>query len=508
MKLIVVLLPLLAAVTLGQDGDRAQADSMPARMNVLVIVSEDNGPQLGCFGDAQARTPRLDELAKGGVLFQTAYTTASVCSPARASILTGLYPHEHGQMGLATHKHRLYRHWPNMVSLFKEAGYRTGMIGKLHVNPAAAFPLDMHAFKGSNFNSRPVARMARRGLDFVDEDAAPFLLVVNLPDAHFPLLTQQDGLPENPRGAEDVRAWAWLAAESERLRGFVADYYNCMERMDSAVGMLLDGLAERGLDGNTLVIYVADHGPQFSRGKTSAYEPGLHVPLIVRTPDCARPGTQRSELVSIVDLLPTVLDCAGLAVPVSLSGRSLRPLLGGDGDVPWREYIVGLGLGGAPVIYFPQYGIRDDRFKLVVSPVRGRRNTNAVAYLEHHNAFFLAGTEAAEIEAGGPDAQALHARYLQPPEVELYDLLEDPDERVDLAADPEYRVTRDRLLGALNSWRERRRDPLAEAAMLAEFTALNDRLVGAAYRKDREFRWPHLDAWDEYVHGQKGKEDR
>ena len=494
---VVAALQLCGATALGQGGEDAPA----TRPNVLLIVSEDNGPHLGCYGDAQARTPRLDRFAEQGVRFRTTYSTASVCSPARASILTGLYPHEHGQMGLATHKHRMYRPWPNLLSLFRQAGYRTGMIGKLHINPESAFPLDMHAFAGSNFNKRPVAAMARRGMEFVDEAEAPFLLVVNFPDAHFPLLARQDGLPEEPRTAGDVRAWTWLASESERLRGYVADYYNCLERLDAGVGMLLDGLEERGLSDDTIVVYVADHGPQFSRGKTSAYEPGLRVPLIVRTPECMGSGALRSELVSTVDILPTILDCAGLAVPEELSGRSLRALLKGGEDTPWRSYLVGMGIGGAPIIYFPQYAIRDERFGLIVSPVRGRANTNAVAYREHHNAFFKAGTEPAEIAAAGEEARGIYARYVQPPEVELYDLTEDPDQRVDLADDPEHQSTRERLFDALTQWRDSRHDPLANSAMLLEFTEINDSLVGQAYRKDPQFVWPHLDAWSAYVHG-------
>jgi N-sulfoglucosamine sulfohydrolase len=98
-----------------------------------MIVSEDNGPELGCYGDPYARTPHLDKLAASGVRFNRAFVTQAGCSQSRASILTGLYPHQHGQIGLATWGFRMYRpDTPNLVRGLKEAGYRTGIIGKLH----------------------------------------------------------------------------------------------------------------------------------------------------------------------------------------------------------------------------------------------------------------------------------------------------------------------------------------------------------------------------------------
>ena len=109
-----------------------------------MIVSEDHGLQLGCYGDTCVRTPRLDALAQSGVLFERAYVAQAGCSPSRASILTGLYPHQHGQIGLATHNFRMFRgETPNLVGCLKQAGYRTGVIGKIHVNPESAFPYDL-----------------------------------------------------------------------------------------------------------------------------------------------------------------------------------------------------------------------------------------------------------------------------------------------------------------------------------------------------------------------------
>ena len=167
--------------------------------NILLIVSEDNGPELGTYGDPYARTPNLDRLAADGVRFDRAFVAQAGCSPSRASFLTGLYPHQNGQLGLATWGFRMYREdTPNMARSLKEAGYRTGLIGKLHVNPESAFPFDFKAIPTANFQRKNLADYARHAESFFGASDQPFFLSVNYPDAHRPWLRQAEGLPEDP----------------------------------------------------------------------------------------------------------------------------------------------------------------------------------------------------------------------------------------------------------------------------------------------------------------------
>ena len=134
-----------ASVPLAQASDVSRSVHPPRKPNILLITSEDNGPHLSCYGDPYVRTPCLDKLAADGIRFTNAYVTQAGCSPSRASIFTGLHPHQNGQIGLATHYLRMYRKdIPNIFRSFKSAGYRTGVIGKIHVNPESAFPLDYH----------------------------------------------------------------------------------------------------------------------------------------------------------------------------------------------------------------------------------------------------------------------------------------------------------------------------------------------------------------------------
>ena len=168
--------------------------------NILLIVSEDNGPELGCYGDPYVKTPHLDRLAAEGARFENAFVPYSVCSPSRASFLTGLHPHQNGQIGLATHKYSMYREFPNIPSVLKQAGYRTGIIGKLHVNPGSAFPFDFSWNPGKHisFRNRNAREIANAASQFFKKDEEPFFLSVNFPDAHFPLIKKQYGLPEKP----------------------------------------------------------------------------------------------------------------------------------------------------------------------------------------------------------------------------------------------------------------------------------------------------------------------
>ncbi len=163
-----------------------------SRPNILLITSEDNGPELGCYGDPYAKTPHLDALAREGIRFDRAFVTQAGCSQSRASILTGLYPHQNGQIGLATWKFRMYRDdTPNMVRSLKGVGYRTGIIGKVHVNPATAFPFDSKALPSSNFARKKLARYGEQASRFFHASDQPFFLMIHYPD-DVPIETHMD----------------------------------------------------------------------------------------------------------------------------------------------------------------------------------------------------------------------------------------------------------------------------------------------------------------------------
>jgi len=468
---------------------------------VLLITSEDNGPQLGCYGDRNVKTPNLDRLAAEGARFETAWITQAVCSPSRSSILTGLYPHQNGQIGLATHKYAMFRACANIPSLLRKAGYRTGIMGKLHVNPASAFPFGFrwNPSKFCSFRHRDVRKIAEVAGKFMAASLEPFFLMVNYPDAHLPFLRQQKGIPERPHAPADVTPPSFIGADTPRLRKHLAAYYDCISRLDTGVGLLLARLAAAGHADDTLVIYLGDHGSQFSRGKGTCYEPALRVPFIVRWPVRGKAGQVRRELVSSVDILPTILDAAGAEIPKELPGRSLLPLVE-DKTVQWREHLFAEWTSAHPRWYFPQRVVRDGRHKLIVSLLRDRPSPVEHTYTTHE-VWWKTGTSEAELAAASESIRKAVATWRRPPPEELYDLQADPDELHNLAGKPEHAATQKQLRAALADWQRRTRDPLADPALLDKLTDEHDAAMKAVkhnpkarFARDvKGFRWRYLD---------------
>ncbi|HJN17287.1 MAG TPA: sulfatase-like hydrolase/transferase, partial [Armatimonadota bacterium] len=166
-----------AATTLGA-GVHSQGGQ---RLNILLITTDDMGPELGCYGDPFARTPNLDRLAADGTLFEQAYVTQASCSPSRSSMFTGLYPHQNGQVGLSHRHYSMRPGLPTLPKLLKGAGYRTGIIGKLHVAPAADLPFDMRSPLKVQ-QTREVDRVADAASAFITDSPDPFFLMVNYMD--------------------------------------------------------------------------------------------------------------------------------------------------------------------------------------------------------------------------------------------------------------------------------------------------------------------------------------
>jgi N-sulfoglucosamine sulfohydrolase len=459
------------------------------RPNILLIVSEDNGPELACYGDPYARTPHLDQLAAEGIRFNRAYVAQAGCSQSRASFLTGLYPHKHGQIGLATWGFRLYREdTPNLVRSLKQAGYRTGMIGKLHVNPESAFPLDFHKIPGANFNRKNLADYAQQAASFITASDAPFFLSVNFPDAHDPWLRQVNGLPEKPQTGSEVKAMPYMGIDPPELRAMVADYYNCLSRLDTLVGDLLAALEKSGKASNTLVIYLGDHGADMLRGKRTSYEGGVRIPLLLRWPSHITPQV-REELVSTVDLMPTLLTAASAPPVADLPGRPLQPLFT-TAPTAWRTHLfTEYHTHAAAANYHPQRTVRSDRFKLIENLLPDTLNPDYADTLrklegdaKSRGETAFEGSLPRAIATANPQVRAAYALMEKPPRYELYDLQADPHEFHNLADSPDHATTLAELQNQLSAWRQQTRDPLLDPPNLqrltAEVTAVKNKAAG------------------------------
>ena len=392
------------------------------RPNILLIVSEDNGPELGCYGEPFVRTPVLDELAAGGVLFERAYVPQAGCSQSRAALLTGRYPHQNGQIGLATWKFRMYdEQAPNLVRSLRDAGYRTGLVGKLHVNPASAFPFDFKAIASSNFGREDLSRYAEEARKFITASDEPFFLSVNFPDAHRPFLKQVGGVPARPLSGADVKPLRYFGLDTAELRQQSADYYNCMERLDSQIGELLEVLRESGKWERTLIAYLGDHGADMLRGKRTSYEGGVRVPLILSWAGPWKGGARRAELVSSLDLMPTMLAAAGAEPVAGLPGDSLLGLAVGRAKKKWRRYLYTEFHTHSAHNYYPQRTVRDERFKLIHNLMPGQVNPGYDFTIDR----FFPGLADAIAAAPAP-VRGAYERMRKPPEHVFYEDKGDP----------------------------------------------------------------------------------
>jgi N-sulfoglucosamine sulfohydrolase len=402
-----------------------------------------------------------------GILFSRAYVTQAGCSPSRASIYTGLYPHQNGQLGLATWGFRLYdKKIPNLVSCLKDAGYRTGIIGKLHINPADSFPFDYSKKSSGNFEREGLEEYADFAREFIDSSDQPFFLAVNHPDAHRPWTPQVDNLPVKPLTGQDVTPMPYLGVDAPDIRQVVADYYNCMIRLDALIGDLLKELDESGKSRDTLVIYIGDHGADMLRGKRTSYEGGVRIPFIVRWPGGFPSGQERSDLVSTADLMPTILELANAKKPKIQDGKSLVPLLTGKSS-EWRKYLfTEYHTHAAGTNFYPQRTVRNDRYKLIENLLPGEVNPGFEFALD----LARTGADFRKAIANAPvEVQAAYKLMNRPGRWELYDLQDDPYEFNNLSGSKGHEEIFIELKTALAQWRIDTKDPLLDQDILRQF---------------------------------------
>ena len=443
---------------------RAPAPVAPARgrqRNVLLIVADDQGLDAGAYG-GQVRTPVIDALAAEGCLFEQAYATVSSCSPSRSVLYTGLYSHGNGMYGLAhgVHNQSLLEGVRTLPWRFRQAGYATGLVGKKHVTPDAALPYDAWLAPEQPGN-RDVAFMAREAGRFLRERGErPFFLTMGYSDPH--------------RDARDFGNADWPRVERARyspadvvvpdhlpdlpeVRADLAQYCESVSRLDAGIGLLLEELRAAGHGDDTLVAYLSDNGRPFPGAKTTLYGAGIHLPLVIRAPGRGVAGARSGAMVSWIDIAPTLLDWAGIALPEDephgpLPGRSLLPLLDGAAATDRDAIYASHGFHEIDQ-YYPMRTVRTRRYQYVLN-------------LAPELAYPIAGDVAASPSGAAiramPDARlgrrTLQA-YLHRPAEELHDLEADPAQVDNLAADPSHRDVLDGLRRQLADWRARTRDP-------------------------------------------------
>jgi N-sulfoglucosamine sulfohydrolase len=321
--------------------------------NILYLNSHDTGRYVQPYGNS-VPTPNIQWLADQGVMFRNAFSAAPSCSGSRAALLTGTYCHQNGMIGLAHRGFGLQEPRRHVVHTLSDAGYHTELIGEQHVSlsPDTLGYDVVHPISDTTVSS--VAPAAIEALAGGIEE--PFFMSVGFFETHRSFFA--------PSSVHD-RVYSLpppFLPDTPEIRQDIAAYKASARSLDHGVGAVLNTLHETGLDRNTLVICTTDHGLAFPTAKASLLDRGIGVMLIMRGPGMP-PGTARDELVSQLDVFPTICEIAGIGPPPWLEGRSLVGLLaGGEAADARAEIFSELTYHAA---YEPQRAIRTERFKYV-----------------------------------------------------------------------------------------------------------------------------------------------
>ena len=455
--------PGMAAAMPGRaDLARPQGDR-PGR-NVLLIVADDLGYDLGCCG-GMLKTPVLDRLAREGSLFTDAYAAVSSCSSSRATLYTGLYSHTNGMYGLShdVHNFSLLDNVQTLPWMLKQAGYATALVGKLHVKPLALLDYDAWLLPEQAGN-RDVAAMGHAAGHWMRaQGERPFFLTVGYSDPH------RAGDPSQFGNTRD-----WPEVQRERydptkmvvpshlpdlpdVRADLAQYGEAVSRLDSGVGVLLQELAASGHADDTLVIFLSDNGRPFPGAKDNLYREGIRLPLIVRSPQQQKRHLHNRAMVSWIDITPTILDWAGAAAPAGyhflpLPGRSLLPILESENPAGWDRVFATHSFHEINQ-YYPIRSLRTRRYSYFhnLEPSLEVPIASDVALSPSWKAI----VSTPGVQLGKRTLEAFRHR----PAEELYDLAADPDEVTNLVADPAHAPALADLRAQLATWRTATHDP-------------------------------------------------
>jgi len=417
--LVALLLPALAAFASAQP------------LHVLWIISDDLGPELGCYGNPDVKTPRIDALAAEGRRFENAFTTSPVCSSSRTAFITGKY-----QTTINGHHHNTRDKQPlperasTAMELFSRAGYAT-------TNGSMKGEVPLGSPGKTHYNFIFDAKTAFDGYDWreIADKSQPLFAQVQIGEPH-------RSFKITGRSGADLKIPPFYP-DHPVTRADYANYLAMVEEVDRKVGVVLDRLKEDGLYEKTAIFFFGDHGAPHVRGKQWLYDEGIHIPLIVRVPG-EEAGAVDERLISAIDILPTSLALAGIEPRSSMHGSN------------WRRE----GSKGREAVFAARdrCGDAPDRIRAVrTQDWKYIRNFEPERSYSQHSGYKKAGYPVLTLMAvmhrqgrlKGPAAEWFAETR---PAEELYDLRSDPDEISNLAADPAHEEQLQKMRGMLEDW--------------------------------------------------------
>lgn len=422
--------------------------------NIILIIADDMAwNDCGVYGNKNIRTPNIDFLAKNGLKFNQAFLTISSCSPSRSSIITGKYPHntDAEQLHWALPESQL-----TFVELLKNTGYYTASAGKWHLGEAIknrfdkVIEADVSGFQlpvGSDGEQKAMVAKQQSGCeDWIPTlknrpSEKPFFMWFAALDPH---RDYKENSIDNPHKPEDVLIPPHLPDVPD-VRKDLALYYDEITRLDDYVGQVYNELKKQNVIDNTIIIFMSDNGRPFPRDKTTLYDGGIKTPFIVHWPNHITPNSESDELISSVDIAPTLLDITKINIPKIMEGQSFLPLLKNQktntrgfifAEDHWHDF-EDLTLAARSKQYKYIQNIYND-LPATPSADAGRSITfKAMINLK---------------EKGELNNAQLNCFKVRPKQ-ELYDVVEDPDELNNLAENTNYKEVLETHKKALEQWK-------------------------------------------------------
>jgi len=422
--------------------------------NFILIIADDMAwNDCGVCGHPYIKTPNIDRLAGDGMMFHQAFLTTSSCSPSRASIITGTYPHQ-------TDAEQLHWEIPpdkiTFVEKLKEAGYWTAQAGKWHMGDHMKDRFDFLAQENIDALRASVGDLPEADgsgshlwVPLLEHrpDNQPFFLWLAAVDPH---RGYEKGIIDEPHTAEDVILPPYVP-DTEAVRRDFAMYYDEVSRLDQYVGKIVEILYRQGISDNTVILFISDNGRPFPRDKTTLYDSGIKTPWIIKWPDKIIPGSVTESLVSSIDIAPTFLTLAGIEPFESLPGLDFSPILT-DPDVEIRNRIYAQAHWHDHENFVRS--VRDERFNYIRNFFNDLPRTPPADALTSPTFGDIRKLE----HSGELDAWQKELYFGPRPEEELYDVANDPHELKNLAGDPDYQQVLDRMRKELQEFMESHED--------------------------------------------------
>jgi N-sulfoglucosamine sulfohydrolase len=441
----------------------ARASDPQKKLNVLLFTADDlNCDSVGCFGGkVPGLTPNLDAFAAEGMRFENAHVTVAICQPSRGVLATGLYGHNSGIMGFM----HTDRDIPTVMQTLRDAGYLTGVLGKVkHSTPKADYKWDFAHDQNELGNGRDPDTYYNYCKEFLARcrrEDRPFYFMVNSHDPHRPYHVPGKSVkgakePSKEYNADEV-AVPGFVPDLPGVRKELSYYLNSTRRLDDTFGKTMQALKESGFEQDTLVMFLSDNGIAIPFAKCNAYLTSTRTPWIVRWPGEAKAGVvEKKHFISGIDFFPTVLEAVGLHIPKALDGFSFVPLLKG-GKQSGRDKVftqIDMKAGSDAV---PMRCVQDKRYGYIFSPwADGKfwyRNNNEGLTMK-------AMVEAAQTD---PEVAQRVNMFRYRAAEELFDLSSDPDCLDNLADQPNFADELNRRRGQLRDWMIQSGDPLLKA---------------------------------------------